>query len=519
MKEGKLMYYFFPAWYEHEKSWQSPRIPWYFTGQKIEFDETIHQVRILNSQNVPLKLMLLSYIPQLRYHLHRHDMYEIPHISLFDDLQGITSVESRTLQIDDFEWDEWCEFVYTPFVVSVYRFGKHFATIEFTQESIISHLNFYENDQLIRTQIYDDRGFLSSVIVYENGQFSSHEFFNAEGMWQFRLLENGQIIVNPQLSYKFMSLTYSSFDLFIEERLRIWIGIHLKNGDQVILPSAFHHETTVLPLLPDDVSLVTTTFIERQSRENFLALKGLIRRSKAILVDRQDTTQYLKEQLPMMKEKIHYMPAFDTRLRLGVSQQNKMELLYFHVNPQDFSMEMIIPVLQYVTSNQFSKLKLGIINADIAPYQEQIESWLDKYKIDLFANEKVKDDKENLLPGEEEWQKRIEFIQLMSELDVIKTLDVTRLVIDFSRTPDVYIQIASISAGIPQINLVETEYVKHLENGYIIQNPQQFNEPAHYYLDQLKYWNEALVHAIEKIRENTGNRFVEKWQRATESRG
>ena len=47
------MYYFFPAWYEHEKSWQSPRIPWYFTGQKIEFDETIHQVRILNSQNVP----------------------------------------------------------------------------------------------------------------------------------------------------------------------------------------------------------------------------------------------------------------------------------------------------------------------------------------------------------------------------------------------------------------------------------------------------------------------------------
>ena len=47
----------------------------------------------------------------------------------------------------------------------------------------------------------------------------------------------------------------------------------------------------------------------------------------------------------------------------------------------------------------------------------------------------------------------------------------------------------------------------------------KFDEPAHYYLDQLKYWNEALIHAIEKIRENTGNRFVEKWQRVTESRG
>ena len=50
-----------------------------------------------------------------------------------------------------------------------------------------------------------------------------------------------------------------------------------------------------------------------------------------------------------------------------------------------------------------------------------------------------------------------------------------------------------------------------MENGFIIHSPQQFNEPAYYYLDQLKYWNEALVHAIEKIRENTGNRFVEKW--------
>ncbi|MFR6420977.1 MAG: accessory Sec system glycosyltransferase Asp1 [Streptococcus salivarius] len=40
----------------------------------------------------------------------------------------------------------------------------------------------------------------------------------------------------------------------------------------------------------------------------------------------------------------------------------------------------------------------------------------------------------------------------------------------------------------------------------------QFEEAASYYLDQLKYWNQALIEAIEKIRENTGERFVEKWE-------
>lgn len=512
------MHYFFPAWYENAASWNVTRTPWYFTYHKIEFDETIHQVRILDSQDVDVTLVLLGYMPQMRYHLHRHDLYETAHFSLFDDLQGIGDVTPRTLQVEDFEWSEWDEFVYGPFVLSVYRHGAHVCNIEFTQESIISQLNFYENGALIRTQIYDDRGFLSSAEFFDHGNKLYQEYYNDGGDWQFRHYTDGHVEVNPLLEMKFMKLRYESLTELVQERLRLWVALNVTPDDQVILPGHPHHNNHVLPLLPEDCTVVATTFIERQSKEDFLALTDLVDRSRAIVVDRRDSTAFLQEQLGQHKSKVHYMPAFDTRLRLGISQQKKVEILYYHITPGDFVLERVIPVLRFVKEHPNTKLKIGIINSDMSPFQQQIEEWMAESDLDFDDGEAVTTDRENLLPGEEEWQSRIEFAQFMNELDIIRALEPTRLVIDLSDTPDVYIQIASISAGIPQINRVATEYVTHLENGYILTNPEQFDDPAHYYLDQLKYWNEALVHSIDKIRANTGSRFLDKWQHATESR-
>lgn len=101
---------------------------------------------------------------------------------------------------------------------------------------------------------------------------------------------------------------------------------------------------------------------------------------------------------------------------------------------------------------------------------------------------------------------------MIDETALIKEFEYTRLIVDLSLEPHRYTQIAGISAGIPQINRVTSDYVTHLKNGYILEEVTQFEEARSYYLDQLKYWNQALIEAIEKIRENTGERFVEKWE-------
>ena len=96
------------------------------------------------------------------------------------------------------------------------------------------------------------------------------------------------------------------------------------------------------------------------------------------------------------------------------------------------------------------------------------------------------------------------------ELDLIKTLEFVRLIVDLNKQPHLYTQIAGISAGIPQINLVETVYVEHLKNGYLISDVTEFSKAAHYYTDKLKEWNQALVYSIDKIKEHTGQRFLDK---------
>ena len=119
---------------------------------------------------------------------------------------------------------------------------------------------------------------------------------------------------------------------------------------------------------------------------------------------------------------------------------------------------------------------------------------------------------ENYLAENEEVEYRYDFVNLIDETALIKEFEYTRLIVDLSLEPHRYTQIAGISAGIPQINRVTSDYVTHLKNGYILEEVTQFEEAASYYLDQLKYWNQALIEAIEKIRENTGERFVEKWE-------
>jgi accessory sec system protein asp1 len=99
---------------------------------------------------------------------------------------------------------------------------------------------------------------------------------------------------------------------------------------------------------------------------------------------------------------------------------------------------------------------------------------------------------------------------------LIKTLEFVRLIVDLNSHPHLYTQIAGISAGIPQINLVETVYVEHLKNGYLLTDVTEFSKAAHYFTDRLKEWNESLIYSIDKIKEYTGQRFIEKLKKWTE---
>ena len=62
------MYYFIPSWSGSGKRvWHRDIIPWYRSMQRLEFDDTIHQIRIFQSEDLPVKLLLQAYMPHARY--------------------------------------------------------------------------------------------------------------------------------------------------------------------------------------------------------------------------------------------------------------------------------------------------------------------------------------------------------------------------------------------------------------------------------------------------------------------
>lgn len=119
------MYYFIPAWYGSERTWHADITPWYFSHFRSEFDDTFHQIRLFQEQDIDSRLLVLAYQPHLRYFLYRHGVLETDTYSVFDVMQDFHNLHTQVLSIRDIEWDDDCEFIYSPFTIIVQKMGRN----------------------------------------------------------------------------------------------------------------------------------------------------------------------------------------------------------------------------------------------------------------------------------------------------------------------------------------------------------------------------------------------------------
>ena len=100
-----------------------------------------------------------------------------------------------------------------------------------------------------------------------------------------------------------------------------------------------------------------------------------------------------------------------------------------------------------------------------------------------------------------------------SDYELFKIINDTRLIIDLREEPDLFTQIAGISAGIPQINQIATEYVQSYKNGLVLADWTELYQGLSYYLDQLKHWQEARMFAVQQIKKYSGVALRDKISR------
>lgn len=509
------MYIFVPSWYSSDlKSWSQQFLPWYYNNSKMDFDDTISQLRIFKKNNEKSILLLLQYMPHLRNFLDRFELSEISYISVFDYLQDINTQYSKSLDYTDFNWPEDVEFIFTSFLISVYRGEKLFATIDYNIEGRLLWIEYYTNDMISEKIIVDDRGFISSIEHYNSGNLLYVEYLNQYGEWQFKHYPANNVIeINPLFKKRFGSKSFDSIEQLISFGLsKINDVLSLKSFSLIIAANKKHNKMLLqefksckiaMSLFLNRYDINSLEFVNEASLVNLLVVdtEKMMDNMKSVLISNN-----------INSEKILHITPYDTRLELGISQREKMMILYITLDniSEQKRMKLIDKTVEISRKNPLIEI-LYITSVD--KIHQEVSNIIDnKYN----ENRNIIDDEINNKIGKteekEKLQNKINVKLVRSEEEIITLLKKVRVVIDVSDNPELFTQIAAISAGIPQINMVHSSYVKHLKNGWILSDLEELEESVEFYTNKLSEWNKALIYSIEQINYFTGEQIYSKWK-------
>lgn len=509
------MVIFIPSWYANYPKWSQEFIPWYFWGNQMSFDDTISQLKIFQEQQQEIQLLVLNYFPHLRTLFMRYGLHELPTISIFDKLQNISLSEMKAVHYTDFEWPKTVSFYHTAFALTAYEEGDLFASAEYNVEGRIEWIEYYHSNGELKSILrIDDRGFVSSKEYYAHHQLEEVEYLNANGQWQFKVnASTGEVIVHPEQVNRFYGRTqFSSLDELIRIELE-QIMASCQSDDIIVIPSHERHNELLLETSTNQKK-VFSFFLDRMNIEES-EISNIIEQASLIIVD----TNEKKQKLELLQQcgkhlKILEIPPFDTRLTLGKSQRQAKDILWIEMNSLEIHEEEPL-VMLFIELMQSSKNIEVILTTKSSEQMHRLNHLLetihqsdkDTDYLDVEIGETIIREKEKL---------PIQVQNLSSEEDVIQCLQKIRVVIDMGKTPNIFVQIASLSAGIPQINRVKSPYVIHGENGRVVETMDELKEAVLLYTEGLREWNKALIHTVRLLEEYTGEKMIEKWKESLE---
>lgn len=523
------MLYFIPGWYA-DGAWCEQEQYWHARRMHTEFDDTVKHIQLFHRNRIcPFRVALLSFAPNFRHFLHRQGMYHAPYWSCFDAIQGIERKKMALLSYHNLKWPEGTEFVYSMFVVLAMRGGEVYAKIEFGEDGNPIEIEMFECGRTVRKNIYDDRGFVSSTILYQNGEPHHQDYLGEDGVWRIRLFfSDGRVVVNPNRAafrmeredrvemIPFRQERYAGMQELIREVLGAFVA---DTAPQDIFCAAAH--PMHMPMLRDMLEGRNLVFSLFEERNNF-ALGDedveLLSAAGHLICDSTQGRGVLQEHGQGKLPEITVITPFDTRPDFGISQQMTRQNILVPVDglePERF--EVLVRLMgAYMQQNT---------DADVYLFTRQADYGLDKTLLDRARNtlesagfvwEMPEEEKDPLGHDlAERWFAQ----QCVDELSVSKCLRRQRLVVDFRSFRDVYLRVISISMGLPQILMRPSEFVNHGVNGAVLQDPHQLTEWLDHYLGELANWNRAMVAAYEVGKRYDTAMQVKRWKGVIDSFG
>ena len=519
------MMYFVPSWY-HGNEYKENEQYWYKKRSVTEFDDTVKQVQMFNRNNImEYKILNLSYCPNFRHFLHRQSVFHAPYWSCFDAIQEIKRTKVDILSYRDLMWPDHTEFVYTPFCIVAYVNNMKYAEVHFGEDGNMIEVFLFQSEVMVRKNIYDDRGFLSTTIVYENNQAIYEQYLDGKGNWKLcHFFEDGHVEVNPEnpfylinnKRYDFNCLNYDSMEPLIEEVFSIYLDEMTNSSDIFCLAMhTLHHD--LLESIFTQRKTILSFYQNRLELFEDPELKSLIQNTNYCIVDSKHKIcpleQYAEKSLPIVD-----ITPFDTRADFGISQQLTVQNILVPIDSIEQSKfeELIVLFAKYFEKNETARVHFFTRNANWDRIDSVLNFTCEVLKVngldERLARKETNDKAEFDLDGDKKVPIKFFVDQCVDELSISKCIREQRIMVDVTARPDLYLQISCISSAIPQIVSFNTQYVHDGKNGFIVKEVSEVLNGLKYYLDNITNWNKCMIYSYELGKEYNTASLIRKWK-------
>ena len=527
------MLYFIPAWYQKHK-WKETEQNWYTRRMHTEFDDTVKQVQMFYRNGMrDFKILLLSHTPNFRHFLHRQGVFHAPYWSCFDAIQEVKRRKAVVFSFHNLAWPAHIEFVYTPFVVVAYLDNVKYAEINFGEAGNPIEVSMYLNGTLSRRNIYDDRGFVSSTEVYDNGVIVYTDYLTEKGATKLREYANtGRVEINEKINTYLLAKdggyeTKTFKKLYYEDLSEVIMEVleaHLEATSKEDIFCVAMHELNYIPLehFIEKRKCILSFYGDRYRIKKHPEGKEMVKKAGYIITDSEATTRYLKREMEEEVDNVIDISPYDSRMDFGISQQLTVQKILVPVDdlPADRFKLLMVQLATYIQTNENAMVHIFTRNAAYDLPEKLlatiadilVEAGFDKRMVipEIIGDETA----ENEIDERALDQVPVRFFveQCVDELSVSKCIREQRIMVDMQHNPDLFLQINCISSAIPQLVRRETQYMLNGGNGFVVTEFEQLPAALDYFLGSLYNWNQAKVYSYEIGQKYTTKKLLEKWK-------
>lgn len=522
---------------------------WRQADNKLENDRILNITRLFNENDEQYKLFLLNYLPFLRYKAQEYSLFSECYWRAFDVIQNVSLAEGHPLSVEDLSFPDDIESIYTPFGIVLFQKSEKFGEIKFNKYGCIEGVKYFK-ENYDYFEYYDDRGFLS-LIEYLSKQNVAikREYFNEYGektVTEF-LDKEPRIVIEEAGNDLLKTKAFFTMDEVIEEVLKIELD-KVKDDNKKILTTTDNAVLKVTQSIQEKESLVRIVSDDDvlQDYDKELFIKSL-KSSKCIVTDtkaKQQELMTVKRAHPDLGDlDISTIPMFNAELDLGMSNSVAQLIIYWRAEHlTDFLFEaneifiknlientkysLIIEVNTMLDQGKLQDYQRKIIDSyfnvdsdsdDFKKAAHFIEAKRTKhlYKADELAIEEIRktDSWKNLVKAINVYN-RIEFRVQPTLLAIRNDFQRTRLYVDINEKYNLQMQSLAISAGIPQLTKVKTDFIEDKKNGMIVRRISELESALTFFLQNLSNWNNALVKNVSVIEDFSPHIILEKWRKA-----